>query len=180
LVLPLLASFDAANHREHRTFPPLIPRLPRSVRYVLADCGYDGNDLAEAIEYKPPKGRSRRPRRTGRRLLCPLQSRRRKPAVGQYKHKGRRERRRQHRQARDRFFRSTRGRRLYRQRFKTIEPFNQWFKHLFDLEQRVWHRGLNNNRTMLLAAILCCQTCQRYNAHLRHRDGQIQWILDGL
>jgi hypothetical protein len=180
LVLPLLASADAANRNEHRSFAEKIPRLPRSVRNVLGDGGYDGNDPAEAIEHASPRGRSRRPRRTGRRFLCPMQRRGGKPAVGRTKQKGRREQRRRHRLARDRFYHSRRGQRLYARRFQTVEPFNQWFKHLFDLEQRTWHRGLDNNRTMLLAALLCYQTCQRCTAHLGHRDGQIQWILDGL
>lgn len=180
LVIPLLASADPANRNEHRSFMDKIPRLPRSVRYVLADTGYDGNDIAEAIEYPPSRKRRHRRRSPARRFLCPMQGRGGKPRVGQTRHKGRRERRRQHRIARDCFYQSTRGRRLYKRRSKTVEPFNQWLKHLFDLEYRTWHRGLDNNRTMLLTAILCYQTLQRYNAHLRHRDGQIQWILDGL
>jgi hypothetical protein len=94
--------------------------------------------------------------------------------------KGRRERLRRHRAARHRFMQSARGKRLYSLRKQTVEPFNQWFKHLFDLEDRVWHRGLDNNRTLLLAAVFCYQTLQRYNHACGHRDGQVKWILDGL
>jgi hypothetical protein len=35
-----------------------------------------------------------------------------------------------------------------------VEPFNEWFKSLFELDDRVWHRGLENNQTQLLA--VCC------------------------
>ena len=94
--------------------------------------------------------------------------------------RGRRERLRRHRAARQRFYQSRAGRRLYALRGKSVEPFNQWFKHLFELEDRVWHRGLDNNRTMLLAAIFCYQTLLRYAFRTGRRDGQIQWILDGL
>ena len=157
---------------------------------ALIDGGYDGNAQAEAFEYHPD-GRRRRARARGsrrgraragplRHYICPLQARGNKPAVGRTPRRGQRERLRAHRAARERFYRSARGRRLYAWRGRTVEPFNQWFKHLFDLEDRVWHRGLDNNRTMLLAAIFCYQTLLRYAFARGRRDGQIQWILDGL
>ena len=84
------------------------------------------------------------------------------------------------RQRRQRFLRGRRGRRLYRRRSQTVEPFNDWFKSLFELEQRVWHRGLSNNQTQLLAAIFCYQLLLRYNRRHGRENGQIQWILDAL
>lgn len=174
VVFPLLASADAANCSEHRSFGDKIPHLPRSTRYVLGDSGYDNNRFGEAIEY------DRHGRRTGRHLLTPMVRRGGKPAVGQSKCKGRRERLRQHRIRRSKFFNSRHGRRLYRRRRQTVEPFNQWLKHCFGLEERVWHRGLGNNRAMLLAVIFCYQCLQRHNAACGHRDGCVEWILDGL
>jgi len=190
VVFPLLASVGTASCNEHTSFRAKVPRLPASVRYVLADGGYDGNDIAEAVEHRPrprprprrvggrrPRGRPPGPRR---RFLCPLQARCGKPAVGRVVHRGARERRRQHRAARARFYHSVRGKRLYRQRSRTVEPFNQWFKHLFDLEDRVWHRGLGNNRTMFLAAIFAYQLLLRHSIKSGRRDGCIQWLMDAL
>ena len=174
VIVPLLASADRANCNECRSCPPKIPLLPPSCRYLLADSGYDSNALGEAVEYDS------RGRRTGRRLLCPLQHRGGKPCVGQQRRKGTRERRRRHRALRQRFFQSVRGRRLFPRRKKTVEPFNQWFKHLFQFEDKVWHYGLENNRTLLLAAMFCHQLLLRYNHFCRRRDGQVNWILDGL
>lgn len=175
VIMPLLASADRANMSEHRSGVAKVPDLPRSTRNVLADGGYEDNNLGEAVEYNP-----RGSRRTGRRLLCPMQRRGGKPCVGETVRKGRRERLRRHRVARHRFMQSARGKRLFARRKQTVEPFNQWFKHLFELEDRVWHRGLDDNRTMLLAATFCYQTLQRYNHACGHRDGQVNWILDAL
>jgi hypothetical protein len=175
LVFPLLASVDAANRSEHRSFPEKIPRLPPSTRHVLADGGYDGNEPTELIEYDH-RGRRRR----GHHFICPLLARGNKPAVGKTIHRGTREQRRRHRAAREKFYNSRRGQRLYARRGQTVEPFNQWFKDLFELQHHVWHRGLDNNRTMLLAALFCYQLVMRYSFKCGNRDGQIKWILDGL
>jgi hypothetical protein len=189
-VFPLLASADVASRSEHRSFPEKIPQFPRSLGNLLIDTGYDDNDMAEAVEWRPERQprprrqrrrrRPARPRRTGRRYLCPLQARGGKPAVGQTTQRGKRERSRLRRAARQRFFKSARGRRLYKRRKITCEPFNQWFKQLFELHQGAWHRGLDNNRTQLLAAIFGYQLLLRYNSRCGRRDGQVQWLLDGL
>lgn len=173
-IVPLIASVGTADTNEHRSFATKIGRLPKSTRYVLGDGGYDGNALAEAIEYTA-KGKS-----TGRRFLTPLLARGGRPAVGLQRRKGHRERLRQHRLRRQRFLQSVQGKRLYRRRLCSVEPFNQWLKERFDLQHHVWHRGLANNRTMLLAAIFIYQRLQHYNAACRHHDGAVQWILDAL
>ncbi len=173
-IVPLLASADAANRSEHRSFAEKIPRLPPGVGQVLADAGYDGSDLDHAIAYDSHG------RRTRRRLVCPLIARGGMPAVGHQRRKGRRERCRQLRIRRAAFLNSTRGRRLYARRKETVEPFNAWLKHLFELEDRVWHRGLDNNRTMILAAIFAYQQLQHLNHRLGNPDGCVQWILDTL
>jgi hypothetical protein len=54
------------------------------------------------------------------------------------------------------------------------------FKSLFDLDQHVWHRGLNNNRTQMLAAILAYQLLVRYNYRCGNKNGQVKWIVDKL
>ena len=75
---------------------------------------------------------------------------------------------------------SSRGQKLYARRGCTIEPFNEWFKSLFELHACVWHRHLDNNRTQLLAAIFAYQILLRYNRRAGNRDGRLQWILDFL
>ncbi len=174
VVFPLLASVDQGSANEQRSMAKKISALPPSVRYALFDGGYDSNKLAEKMEY------SCSGKRTRRRYVCPLQARCGKPAVGKTIQKGKRERERLHRQERQRFYNSSWGRNLYSRRKKTVEPFNQWFKHLFELEEQVWHRGVDNNRTMLLAAIFSYQLLIRYSFRCGNRNGQIQWILDGL
>jgi hypothetical protein len=104
----------------------------------LADSGYDGNEPAERIEYDEED------RRTGRRFLCPENRRRSKcgPNTTTPMPRDKRHRRRLQRR---KYFMSRVGKRLYARRGQTVEPFNDWFKGLFDLDQYVWHRGLNNN-----------------------------------
>jgi hypothetical protein len=173
-VCPVLASVDAANRNESLTFRAKIPRLPRKTRYVLADKGYDADDNCEAIEWKSNG------RRTGRRFVCPLIQRantKRTPRRAWRRTKVRRLRLR-HRQSRAAFIASERGKRLYARRRQTVEPFNSWLKELFFLEDRVWHRGLDNNRTQLLAAIFTYQLLIHLNRRHRVANGCIKWITD--
>ena len=62
----------------------------------------------------------------------------------------------------------------------TVEPFNDWFKGLFDLGDHVWHRGLANNQTHVLACIFAYQLLLRYNHDNGHHNGRVKWILDTL
>ena len=172
LVLPLLASAAPANGSECRSFLNKVPQLPQATRQVLADAGYDSNACQEAVELD---GRGRA---TGRRFLCPLQARFGKPAVGCTKKRGRRGRQARQRQRRRDFLRSPKGKRLYQRRSQTVEPFHEWFKNSFELSDRVWHRGLQNNQTQLLAALFVYQLLLRYNHRCGHKNGQVQWILD--
>ena len=173
LVFPLIASADAANVNERRSFLDKADKLPASTRNVLADSGYDSNAAAESIERRPD-GRA-----TGRRFVCPMQRRPGNVKVGRYPARGQRGRLRQHRRDRLAFYESPPGRRLYRQR-KRIEPFHDWFKGRFELAQRVWHRGLRNNQAQLLTAVFAYQLLVRYNCQRGQINGQVQWILDCL
>jgi hypothetical protein len=51
---------------------------------------------------------------------------------------------------------------------------------LFELDQRVWHRGLDNNHTQLLAALFAYQVLLRYNHRHGRHNGQVKWTLDVL
>jgi len=174
-VFPLQASLDTASTSETRTFADKIGQLPHATETVSADSGYDTNAYGERVEFDD------RGRRTGRRFLCPENPR----------HSGRRKTKRCNadasraksralRRERKRFFSSRRGRRIYARRKKTVEPFNQWFKTLFELDGRVWHRGLENNRTQILAAIFVYQLLVRYNFRQGRKNGRVRWILDAL
>lgn len=173
IVFPLLASADSASTSETRTFGDKIDELPAQTDTVSADSGYDFNEYGERIEYTDEG------RRTGRRFLCPenprnTKGRKLKPAQQC------RARSRRLRKDRRQFLRSRLGRRLYARRKKTVEPFNQWLKSLFELDHRVWHRGLDNNRTQLLGAIFTYQLLVRHNFICGKPNGQVRWLLDGL
>jgi hypothetical protein len=175
IVFPLLASVDVASASEPRSFQPKIGLLPAGTINVSADTGYDANSLGEEIEY------DKNGKRTGRRFLCPENPRnnkRRKTKPGNADTS--RVRSRELRRQRRKFLKSPKGRGIYTRRKKTVEPFNQWFKSLFELEQRVWHRGLENNRTQLLAAIFAYQLLVRYNHRHGNKNGQVRCILDKL
>jgi hypothetical protein len=174
VIWPLIASADPAHRREARTFPGRSPRLPAGVRYVLVDMGYDSNDLGEALEYD---GRGRR---TGRRLVGPHQVRHNRygPPKKVWRESRGRRRRREHREARRRFYSSRFGRRLYKRRGQTVEPFFGRFKALFGLEEHVWHTGLDNNRTQALAALLLYQLLLVYNRVKGEGNAEVKWILD--
>jgi hypothetical protein len=173
LVFPILASVGTANVSERRSFLDKAAQLPGATRHALADCGYDSNEVGEAVE-RTPEGRP-----TGRRFVCPLQRRPGNTKVGRSSVRGLRRRLRHRRRARLAFYESPQGRRLYRQR-KRIEPFHEWFKERFDLTRQVWHRGLQNNQTQILTAVFAYQLLVRYNCRDGRRNGQIQWILDRL
>jgi hypothetical protein len=174
-VFPVLASVATASAAETRTFPEKIDHLSANTKNVSADSGYDANAIGEAVEFDD------RGRRTGRRFLCPENPRhggRKKTKPGHAD--ASRARSRALRCERKEFLTSPRGRRIYSRRKKTVEPFNQWFKALFELDGRVWHRGLENNRTQILAAIFVYQLLVRYNYRRGHKNGCICWILDKL
>ena len=170
-VFPLLASADTASAKETTTFDQKIDHLPDSTKNVSVDSGYDSNHVAERVEY------SAQDRRTGRRFLCPENKRGSKDKSGCKPVEPRNESHRR-RLARRKFYRSRRGKAIYRRRSQTVEPFNEWFKSLFELEDRVWHRGLENNHTQLLAALFVYGLLVRYNHRRGNENGQIRWILD--
>lgn len=172
-VFPLLASADTASAKEMTTFDEKIADLPESTKNVSADSGYDSNHVAERIEWTDEG------KRTGRRFLCPENKRNSKDKSDKQVVEPRDESHRR-RLARRQFYRSPRGKALYRRRSQTVEPFNEWFKSLFELEDRVWHRGLENNQTQMLAAVFTYQLVVRYNHRRGRENGQVRWFLDTL
>jgi hypothetical protein len=173
VVLPLLAGAETASVRESRTFLQLIPDLPPVATHILADSGYDSNEIGEAIQWTTEG------KHTGRHFLCRQINGGRK-AKQRWRETRRRRLHRQRRELRAKYFQTAVAKRLYRQRSTSVEPFHQWFKNLFQLNEHVWHRGLDNNRTQLLAALFCYQLLLRYNHRRKSHHAQIQWILDAL
>jgi hypothetical protein len=175
-VFPLLASADPANRHEGKTFGDKIAYLPAAVRNVLVDSGYDKNEYGERIEYDDDG------QRTGRRYICPPIRRfvRQKHPPGTSRRCRSRQLAYGRRQRRIRFYKSREGRRLHKQRSRTVEPFNEWFKSMFELEHHMWHRGLDNNRTQILGAIFGYQLLVRWNHRCGHKNGQVKWLLDTL
>ena len=171
-VFPLLASASTASAKETQTLEAKIDDLPEETASVSADSGYDSNHLAERIEWTAEG------KRTGRRFLCPENKRgtKRKPSQTvqprDESHRRRLDRRK--------FYGSRRGKQIYRRRGQTVEPFNEWFKSLFELDHRVWHRGLENNQTQLLAAVFVYQLLVRFNHRCGNKNGQVRWLLDML
>lgn len=173
VVFPLLASVDTASVSETRTFEDKIEPLPEGVRTVLLDSGYDVNRLGERVEFDDEDNR------TGRRFVCPPNPRNNKRT--KTKRGGAdasRAQSRQRRSERIKYYKSRKGRQLYARRSKTVEPFNQWFKSLFELDGRVWHRGLENNRTQILGSIFLYQLLVRYNHRRGNKNGCVRWIVD--
>lgn len=175
LVFPLLASVDTASVSETRSFESKIGHLPEGVTAVLLDTAYDANRLGEQVEF------DEQGERTGRRCVCPPnprnnQRKKTKPGGADAS----RAKSRQRRTERIKYYQSRKGRRLYARRSKTVEPFNQWFKSLFELEGRVWHRGLVNNQTQILGSIFLYQLLVRYNHRHSNENGRVRWILDTL
>lgn len=174
---PLAASADVASASEHASFPSKIKHLPKATRFVLADSGYDSNAIGDAVE------RDEHGQRSGHRFLCPpnrrnLAGRSAGPSRGYMSRVAREAQKCRWR--RIDFYRSARGQRLYRQRSKSVEPLHERLKSLFDINLRVWHRGLGNNKTQLLSAIFCYQLLLRYNCRCGHRNAQVQWILESV
>jgi hypothetical protein len=173
LVFPLCASVATASASETRTFEDKIDQLPDGTTTVLVDSGYDANRLGERVEFDAQG------ERTGRRFVCPPNPRnnkrmKTKPGGADASRAQSRHRRNE----RIQYYKSREGRRVYARRSKTVEPFNQWFKSLFELDGRVWHRGLNNNQTQILGAIYLYQLLVRYNHRCGNENGQLRWILD--
>lgn len=175
VVWPLLASVAAANRSEQKSALEKTAQLPATTRYVLADAGYDSNAVGEAVEWTP-EGRP-----TGRRFLCPEIPR---PNVGRPRKSRQSRERERHRRLRDtrrKFTQSPRGKRIYRRRKVTVEPFNGRFKHAFELhDDRVWHWRLVNNQVTILAAIFAYQVLLTYNHQRRRPHARVQYLLDPL
>jgi hypothetical protein len=174
---PLSASADVASASEHSTCPPKVKHIPRRTKFALFDSGYDSNAIADAVE------RDQHGRRTGHRFVCPPNPRNlgRRRSRRRRGHISRTEREAQQRRLRRiDYYKSPRGQKAYAQRGQSVEPLHERLKSLFELNPRVWHRGLDNNKTQLLSAIFGYQLLLRYNHRCGHNNAQVQWIVESV
>lgn len=172
---PLGATAGPGNVSEHVTAGPKIEALPAQTRWVLADSGYDSNCLADRAEL----GADGHP--TGRHFVCPPNRRNAPGGPSGHSHLSTTNRAAQERRlARIAFYQTAEGKGLYVQRGQSVEPFHERLKSLFEIDVRVWHRGLENNQTQLLAMIFCYQLLVRFNHLCGHHDAQVQWILEAV
>lgn len=171
-VFPLLASVDLASTSETKSCPEKLLQLPTGVVHTLLDAGYDANSLAELVEYDAADNK------TGRHYLCPENPRNHRPKTKPYREDAQRAKSRRRREERRKLFKSKKSKKIYARRSKTVEPFNSWLKTMFEMEDGVWHRGLANNQTQILAAIFAYQLLVRYNHKRGNKNGQVRWILD--
>lgn len=174
VIWPLLASAAPANRHEQKSMLTKVAAIPPCTRFGLFDKGYDGNELAERFEDAAS------PRR--RHFLCPeiRRSNTGKIPVKEHKRSRKRKRQAQRRQQRREFFQHPRQQRLYARRLITVEPYHERLKQLFELQDRVWHWGADNNRTQLLAAHFAYQTLLHYNHQLGNHNSHLQRLLDKL
>src|SRR5262249_53402358 len=154
-------------------FEDKIACLPEDTGTVLADSGYDSNRLGELVEFDDHD------QRTGRRFLCPPNPRNNnRKKTKRCGADASRAKSRQRRTERIDYYKSKKGRSLYARRSRTVEPFNQWLKSLFEFNGYAWHRGLANNQTQILGSIFVYQLLVRYNHRHGSEDGRVQWIID--
>lgn len=174
-IWPMLASVEPASSQSSEPAAYKLAHLPGPTLYASADSGYDRDVLGETVEWD---GQGRR---TGKRFLCPEINRRgARKATKPQRNSRRRAMRQTRRRQRREFLKSPRGKKLYARRSCTVEPFNEWFKNLFDLHEHAWHRHLDNNRTQILGALFAYQVLLRYNRRAGRNNGQLQWILEAL
>lgn len=173
--LPLVASAGLASVSEYSSSPAKMDCLPSTIRFVLADSGYDSNALGDRVECDDEGGR------TGRRFICPPNRRsvRGRPSDKSHMSVAQREAQRRRWERID-FYETPRGKKLYAQRSQSVEPVHERLKSLFELNPRVWHRGLANNQAQLLGVVFCYQLLLRYNHRCGRQNAQVQWILECL
>ncbi|MDE1841574.1 MAG: transposase [Thaumarchaeota archaeon] len=135
LVVPLSAGITPANVYDNQEYQNLVEHLPCTVRYVVADMGYDDQKLYDHTRQK------------GARLICPIR---------RYRHtKG-------DRLELIRFYKSRKGQKIYRARGVSIEPLFCTVKETFGISTSPVS-GFDNVSSYLLMCIFVYQITVYYN-----------------
>jgi hypothetical protein len=156
--VPLDAVATTANVKENGVFDAMIDHLHPDTKYIVADSGYDDKKLIEKCE------RRKTDKYITRRLIVPMEKRKhtsikRLPYI--------------------RFFKSKRGRRLFRLRKITVEPMYDILKSIFELNP-VWMKGKRNVHPLLLLSVLVYQLLLLYNFVNGKAVSRVKYILDGV
>ena len=155
--IPLLSEVEPNNVQENKVLAPMIAQLPPETRRVIADEGYDDNELILMVERKARRG-------FRRRMLVPMAAHKHTP---------------EWRLDYVSWYQSETGQALFRRRKITIEPLFEILKNLFD-HRRNWMKGLKNNRAIMLLIVLCYQLLIYYNWKRGSRLSGVKEILDGI
>ena len=135
LVVPLSAGVTTANIHDSQMYQNMIKDLPDCIRYFVADAGYDDHKL---YDYS---------RQRGARLVCP---------VRRYRHtKG-------ERLELISFYKSRKGRKIYRNRGVSIEPLFCAIKDTFGMDS-LPVRGFGNVSSYILMCVFVYQVAVYYN-----------------
>lgn len=135
LSVPLSASITPANVYDNQEYQNMVEHLPGTAQYVVADAGYDDWKLYDYSRYHRI------------RLVCP---------VRRYHHtKG-------ERLGIISFYKSRKGRKIYRNRGVSIEPLFCTVKETFGMDPSPV-RGFDNVSSYLLMCVLVYQLTVYYN-----------------
>jgi hypothetical protein len=150
LPVPVSACISTANVQDNQIYCQLTEHLPSTIRYVVADEGYDDWKL---YDYS---------RQRGMRLVFPMR---------RYRHtKGERLKMLS-------FYKSGKGQRIYRTRSVSIEPLFECIKDTFGVST-VPVIGFSNVSSYLLMCILVYQITVYYNCIVGKDNPRcIKWML---
>lgn len=112
-IIPTDFTLTGAHIPDNLPAPTFIRYLPSSVKYLLADGGYDDQRLRDLCEQR------KNGKYITRRLVVPIEIKKHTP-----------QRRRQY----GLWFASPSAQKIYKQRAKSIEPFWERIKRLFEIE----------------------------------------------
>lgn len=142
LVVPLSAGITTANIPDNMIHQKLVGPLPESVRYVVADLGYHNHKL---YDYS---------RQHGIQLVCPIRRFRHTRGI---------------RLKVISFYKSRRGRRIYRNRSVSIEPLFQCVKDTFGVSV-LPVRGFANTSSHVLMCVLAYQLAVYWNCMMNNNN----------
>jgi IS5 family transposase len=142
VIVPLSACISPANVQDNKMYQDLVEGLPDTVRYIVADAGYEDYKL---YDYS---------RRRGIRLIYPIRRYRRTKGD---------------RLKLVSFYKSSRGQRIYWNRSVSIEPLFQCIKDTFGISV-LPVRGFDNVSSYILMCVLVYQIAVYRNCILGSKN----------
>jgi Transposase DDE domain len=144
IVVPLSADVTTANIPDNHVYPDLTlsdlhPEIIKKIHYMVADPGYDDQELYDLSTKK------------GFHLVCPVHRYRKTP---------------EERLKLADFYQSALGQVIYSKRITSIEPLIEHIKSIFRIDP-AYVRGYDKVRSILLLSILLYQILVYYNYKTR-------------